>query len=92
MITFKGKEYPIRTLFIRDEAKLAKQMMRLQDADLEVKADAMIEIIRVNTGIDLGDLNGATLEEIRVTFGQIIAERAALRGKIEGEEPAGGNV
>jgi hypothetical protein len=84
VIHFKGKEFPLKSLFIRQEAALAKQLMRLRDEDLEVKADAMIEIVRIQTGIDVGDLNAGTLEEIRATFGEIMAERAAARESADG--------
>lgn len=79
MVTFKGKQYELKRLFIREEAKLAKQLGRLQDGDLEIKADAMIEVCRVMTGIDIGDLNGSTFAEIRDLQGALIDERAAAR-------------
>jgi hypothetical protein len=92
VITFKGKQYPLRTLFIRDEAKLAKQFDRFKDEDLEIRTDAMIEIVRVNTGIDLGDLNGSTLAEIRDVLNQVMAEREALRVPAPKEDDGGGKA
>jgi hypothetical protein len=79
MVNYKGKEYQLTPLVIRDEAKLAKHFQRMQSEDFEIKADAMIEIVRVQTGIDIGDLNGGTLDEVRAVFTAIMEERKALR-------------
>ena len=87
MITFKGKQYELRTLFVRDEAKLAKQLSRFREEDIETQADAMIEVARVLTGIDIGDLNGSSFKEIRELFTDILAQRTNAR---EGEQKAEG--
>lgn len=78
MIEFKGKQYELKPLFIRQEAALAKQWQRLKDPDFEVRADAMIEVARIYTGIDIGDLNGSSLEEVRQLNAQIALERKRL--------------
>ena len=81
MIKFKEKEYQLKNLFIREEAALAKQMQRLADEDLTIKADAMIEACHIMTGIDKGDLNGSKLAEISTLMREIMAERAAQAEK-----------
>ncbi len=92
MIKFKGKEYQLRTLYIRQEVALAKQFRRFQEDDIETKADAMVEVVRLYTGIDVGDLNGSTLDEVRGVFDQIMQERAAARVSAEPEAQAEGKA
>ncbi len=79
MVKFKGKEYQLKTLFIRDEAALAKQLQRIQSDDIEVKAEAMVKACHIMTGIDEGDLNGSKMAEISVLVREIMAERAQAR-------------
>ncbi len=87
MVTFKGKEYALKQLFVRQEAAFAKQLQRLADDDLETKADAMVKACVILTGIDEGDLNGSTLEEVNVLMRAIMTERAALnKPKEEAQE------
>ena len=74
MVVFKGKEYPLKELFVRQEAALAKQQRRLTTDDVEIQTDAMIEAIRVYTGMDIGDLNGTKFKDIMELFANIIDE------------------
>ena len=88
MISLKGKDYQLKTLFIRDEAKLAKQLQLLADSDLEVKAEAMIQTCHILTGIDVGDLGGSTIAEVRDLLNLIMAERQRLAAVEPGNQEA----
>lgn len=87
-VNFKEKKYELKKLFIREEAALAKQLQRLADEDLEIKADAMIEVCAILTGIDKGDLNGSSLNEVNALMKEIMAERKSGQG--EAKAPAQG--
>lgn len=85
---FKDKEYQLKQLFIRDEAALAKQMVRLGNEDLEVKADAMVEACHILVGVDKGDLNGSSLAEVSQLMREILAERARIAAEKAASEGA----
>ena len=91
MVKFKGKEYALKELFIREEAALAKQYQRIASEDLEIKADAMVEAIHIMTGIDKGDLNGSKLAEISAVMREITIEKNA-KDSPQDEAPATGKV
>ncbi len=87
MVKFKDKEYQLKMLFVRQEAALAKQLQRLSNEDLEIKADAMIKACVIMTGVDEGDLNGSTLDEVNSLMRSIMAERSkGLENKDEAQE------
>ena len=68
MVTFQAKgkepkEYEVKELFARGEGKLAKEVRRMNNPELdeEAKVDAAVEIVHLFTGIDKGDLNALKL-------------------------------
>ena len=85
MIKFKDKEYQLKTIFIMDEAKLAKQYKLLSSDDEVSKATGMIEICHILTGADVGDLNGSSLKQVSEFLRSIMNERAAAEPEVEKE-------
>lgn len=87
-IEHKGKSYPVKDLFLYDEAKLLKAVREFRATDDPEKlAEISVRGIHIATGIDQGELNGLKYNAVLTMFGKVIKEYTAnIPPDAEGEE------
>ncbi len=87
-VKFKDKEYPLKDLFLQDEAKVLKAIKKMQESgeDPEVIAECGVKVISISTGIDVGDLNALTYNKLVNLFWKVTKMTKAKKDALKLEE------
>lgn len=90
-VEFKGKAYPLRQLFLQDDAKVLKYSKRLSESDNDpvIIAECAVQIVNISTGIDVGDLNALSYNKMTELLLEV-TKKMKLKKAAEDPQPSEG--